>query len=711
MRPISLAVRVVSFLAFLLFSTSLAAQSADLSITKTDSPDPVTAGSEITYTITLVNAGPDPAANLFVTDGLPAQSTFVSFSAPPGFSVTTPAVGATGSVTASIPSFSGLAVFTLVVRANPNLANGATLFNTVQTGSGTADPNPANNNETVTTAVVTSADLSITKTDSPDPITAGTNLTYTITATNPGPSNSQNVTVTDTLPAGTTFVSATQTSGPAMTITTPAVGASGTFSATASPFAAGTTATFELVVAVDDSVTAGSVITNTARIQAPVTFDPDLANNEHTITTNVLTSADLGLTKTDSPDPAQAGGNISYTLTLSNAGPSAAAVVTLTDALPAGTTFVSATQTSGPSFSLTTPAVGATGTVTATAGALGSGAVATFTIVVSVDPALPGGTVLSNTATVTSSTPDPNDGDNAATQTTTVTGAPDLVVTKTDTADPVTAGDTLTYVVTLENAGASASQNVALSDAIPANTTFVSFTQTSGPTFTITTPAAGGGGTVTATVPSFAAGAAASFSLVVDVDAATAAGTTITNTANVSSDTGDANAANDSDTETTLVVAPTADLSVSKTVVGTGPFTAGSNVTFTITIANAGPDAATNVVATDTLPAGATLVSATPSQGTCGSGAPVVCSVGTLASGAAATITIVMQTSVTPGAQVNSVTVTANEIDPDGVNNAQTAPFTTVAAVAAAAIPTLAEWMLLLLAAAIAAAGVKVATR
>ena len=65
------------------------------------------------------------------------------------------------------------------------------------------------NTATASTTVQARADLSITKTDSPDPVTAGKNLTYTVQVTNGGPSTASAVTVTDTLPAGVTFVSAT----------------------------------------------------------------------------------------------------------------------------------------------------------------------------------------------------------------------------------------------------------------------------------------------------------------------------------------------------------------------------------------------------------------------------------------------------------------------------------------------------------------------
>jgi uncharacterized repeat protein (TIGR01451 family) len=131
----------------------------------------------------------------------------------------------------------------------------------------------------------------------------------------------------------------------------------------------------------------------------------------------------------DTPDPVIAGRNVTYTLTLSNAGPNDAAAALLSDPLPAGTTFVSFSQTSGPAFTLTGLPVGGTGTVTATAATFASGASATFELVVRVNPGTAQGTVITNTATASSTTTDPVPGNNIIAQDTTVRGAPLPLVT------------------------------------------------------------------------------------------------------------------------------------------------------------------------------------------------------------------------------------------------------------------------------------------
>jgi uncharacterized repeat protein (TIGR01451 family) len=101
----------------------------------------------------------------------------------------------------------------------------------------------------------------------------------------------------------------------------------------------------------------------------------------------------------------------------------------------------------------------------------------------------------------------------------------------------------------------------------------------------------------------------------------------------------------------------------------------GANATFTITVKNNGPGTASGVSLVDTLPAGLTLVSATPSQGSCTPTAPLTCSLGTLASGASATISIVAR-ATQAGTLVNRASVTANEPETNLTNNTAQASVT-----------------------------------
>ncbi|HJQ26446.1 MAG TPA: Ig-like domain-containing protein, partial [Blastocatellia bacterium] len=207
---------------------------ADLAVTKSDSPDPVTTGNNITYTINLINNGPDAAYNVKVTDATPANTTFVSATPPAGWAVTSsPSVGGTGNIVfekspAGPVANGGMAQFTVVVQVDPATAGGTVITNNAVATSDTPDGTPANNTGTTTTTAQAQADLALTKSDSPDPVIAGNNITYTINFVNNGPGTAQTVTVTDAVPANTTFVSAVVTTGSGWTIPSPpSVGGTG----------------------------------------------------------------------------------------------------------------------------------------------------------------------------------------------------------------------------------------------------------------------------------------------------------------------------------------------------------------------------------------------------------------------------------------------------------------------------------------------------
>jgi uncharacterized repeat protein (TIGR01451 family) len=131
-------------------------------------------------------------------------------------------------------------------------------------------------------------------------------------------------------------------------------------------------------------------------------------------------TADLVVTKTDSPDPVAVGSTLTYTVNVTNNGPADATGVTLTDTLPAGVTFVSATPSQG-------SCTHSGGTVTCPLGTLANGAMASVTITVT--PTATG--ILTNTASVTSATPDPQADNNSASASTGVDGTGCASVTAT----------------------------------------------------------------------------------------------------------------------------------------------------------------------------------------------------------------------------------------------------------------------------------------
>jgi uncharacterized repeat protein (TIGR01451 family) len=251
------------------------------------------------------------------------------------------------------------------------------------------------------------ADMSITKSDTPDPVSPGQNLSYHLTVTNngapSGPSTTSGVTVTDTLPAGVTLVSTTPSTGSCSGTTT--------ITCALGIFPGGASATIDIVVTVSPSAP-NNTISNQATVAA-ATADPNSANNTATATTSVVNGADLSLAKTGSPNPVHTGQPLTYTLTVHNGGPLAAASASLTDQLPRNTSFGTVTTTQGTcSFSQPAKRI-----VTCSLGTIGSGSTVTVTITVT-PPSKK--TAITNTASVSSTTPDPNTANNSASATTSV---------------------------------------------------------------------------------------------------------------------------------------------------------------------------------------------------------------------------------------------------------------------------------------------------
>ena len=656
---------------------------SDVSVTKAG-PTGATAGTDVTYSISLVSAGPDPATSVTLTDPLPGTETFVSFvqNNGPAFNCPPLTVGSGGTVTctlASFPAGTG-ASFTLVAHI-PNGTGSGTVYNNSATVSAAEDTN-SENDVGLTSLIVSSADLAITKTGPPT-VTAGTNISWTITASNGGPDTAQNVRIHDALPVGTVFVSLSQSSGPLVSCATPAPGTNGAVDCGLPTLSSGTSVVLVLTAGVSSSVANGTTLANTATMDSD-TGDPSAANNTSTSTSTVSAQADLSVTKTG-PAALSPGQNATFTITITNNGPSDAQTVALTDAVPANATFVSETQSGGPAFVCANPAVGGTGTINCTAGSLLAGATATFTVVVKVDASASG--TISNTASVSTTTTDPNAGDNTATATAPLTSSADLAVTKTGPTG-VTAGQTATFTIVATNNGPSDAPTVSLSDPVPANSTFASMSQNSGPVFTCTTPAAGGTGTVTCTIATLPAAASATFTLVLNTP--NGASGTLSNTVTITSATADPNPANNSATTTTNVAASSADLAITKTATAPG-VSAGADVTYTIVATNNGPSPAQNVSLSDALPANTTFVSMTQSAGpafTCttpaaGGTGTVTCTIAALASGGSATFTLVLNTSATAAGTIsNTTTITSATGDPNAANNTSTAAVTVAAALA-----------------------------
>ncbi|MEK7996867.1 MAG: LamG-like jellyroll fold domain-containing protein [Planctomycetota bacterium] len=143
-----------------------------------------------------------------------------------------------------------------------------------------------------TTRLINEADLAVTKSASPSgTVSAGTNVSYTITVANNGPNSANGVTLTDVVPSGTGFVSLTAPGS--WSCTTLAPGTSGTITCTKASMANGETATFTVVAMINCSAPNNTSISDTARINSVSPPDTNIANNSQTVVRTVSNPAPI----------------------------------------------------------------------------------------------------------------------------------------------------------------------------------------------------------------------------------------------------------------------------------------------------------------------------------------------------------------------------------------------------------------------------------
>jgi len=250
---------------------------ADLSITKTDGVTTATPGGSVTYTLVASNAGPEAAAQATVADDFVAELTCNWTCSGTGGGTCTSAGSGDLNDTAQLPvgaTVTYVAVCSVAANATGTLVNTAT----VAAAGGAADPALANNSATDTDTIGASANVGITKTDGVLVEVAGTPVTYTLVATNAGPSAAPSVTVTDTFAAVLTGCSTTCVASPGSSCAAGPL--LGNLSDVASLLAGGT-ATYTATCNLAPSATGSLSNTATATVGGGVT-DPVLANNSAT---------------------------------------------------------------------------------------------------------------------------------------------------------------------------------------------------------------------------------------------------------------------------------------------------------------------------------------------------------------------------------------------------------------------------------------------
>lgn len=679
-------------------------QGADLALTLTPSATTVASGSSLSYTLSVLNNGPDTATNVQVSGSLP-PGFVVSGGLPAGCSVSGQLLtcNLAGSIASGATTAVGPVNGVVAVAAGSTLTYAATVA--VNSGSAPQDPVSGNNTDTVHTSVTAGSDLAITKTASASsPVLVGATFNYTLTPTYSGDVPTSLV-VSDNVPSNFSIVSPASfnSNGWACTVSGQAVSCTRA-SGGASP---GSNVGIGAITIQVTAQTAGANVTNQATISGAQP-DPDSGNNTGQVTLTVaLPTADLHAYKTG-PNPALAstGSHWNWTIQLGNDGPAPfVGTAIMTDTLPIDITLNSYTL-NGWSCSPAAPFTAAAGSQTITcsrdytaASPLASGAKAPA-VVYDVSTTTLGS--YTNTMCVSSAvsgagdTPpaDSNSANNCASSSITVQAAAnsaDLQLFKSAGPTPVPAGDVLTYTLQIVNAGPATSNNVVLSDSLASLITsggFVGSSVTLGSATASASPCTPTGSANGPTV-NFSCTFTTVPMCTKDSDCPVVTiqirpggnGGSRTNTALVNSTvTADPDYSNNT-ASVTSQVDPRADMTVTKTVTPTTGI-AGQPLTYVITALNSGPSQAAGVTISDTLPLDVTFVSASPSSGTCGTtpGSEVTttagnrtlaCSLGSVNNNATKTVTVVVRpNTVTRNTTItNNVSVATTTIETDSTNN------------------------------------------
>ena len=625
-------------------------------------------GDVLRYTVTTRNDGGNPATQSVSTDELPAGVTYVPGSlaivSGAGTGSQTDAAGddrgeysaGTRTVrvrlgdggTAAAGGFIGVGAstsYTFDVKVDAAAADGVIVNEaTVAFHDGVVDQDRTSTSNETQTPVNPAADLAVAKTLDTSPLVAGEPATFTITVTNNGPQTGTGVNLSDVVPAGFTVTEMTWSQGSCTT--------AATIDCTLDRLPVGDTVIVTMTGIVDAATAPGAALTNTASVSGALT-DPNPGNNTATASGTVSASADLSIVKTFQPDEPVAGGEVVYSLVVHNDGPSVARDVRVTDPLDPATSFVGVTTSQG--------------TCAEDAGVLGCeiGDIApggTVTIAITTRLAPDTAVAVQNSASVTSSTPDPDPSNNVDSTSFEPSIEADLQVTKDVSPAQVAAGDTVTYTIVVHNNGVSDAVNAVLDDTLPSGLTVTSVNAQSGAV--CTQPDAGA---LQCEWADLAAGATATVVVEAAVAADAPAGT-VTNTASVASPAEDADPTNNSDSASVEIV-HSADVSVQK--VAAGDPVPGSTYVYTMTVRNDGPSVARAVTLTDTLPAG--FAYAADDGGCTLNGSTVVCPIGDLAPGAERVVHVSGTWGVgITGAVDNTATVTSPTPDPDPSNNTST---------------------------------------
>lgn len=428
---------------------------ADLSVVKTSSPNPGGIGQPLYYTIIVSNHGPETATSVMLEDTIPTGVCLTDITIEQGtYSYEN------GTITWNVGTLQADDTKTMTISVIPQTAgtmgNTATVYHN---NEGDEDPNPDNNTVFSEVTVTPGVDLVILKESYPRETSIGDTLTYLITVLNSGPSPANNVSVTDNLPAGVVVESITTSKGICQTT--------------------GNTLNCDLTsldanerwnIRIDVIPSTEGEIVNTAEVTSDEP-DSNPENNTDRVTTIVGPTADLSISKAVSTTEVVVDNTLTYTLLVTNHGPSDATNVVVIDTLPSNVSVSSITASQGTCYQIGD-------VITCNLGDLEKDQ--TIPIDIDIKPNEPG--FIINSADVSANEVDPNKCNNTTTAGVYVkkTVGTDLSVIKSHNPEPVAICTPVKYTITVANNGPTSATGIILSDKAPSSLEILSIASSQG---------------------------------------------------------------------------------------------------------------------------------------------------------------------------------------------------------------------------------------
>ncbi|WP_458457036.1 hypothetical protein [Methanobrevibacter sp.] len=594
-------------------NTTVANPICDLEITKVVNATSVNLNETVKWTITVVNHGPSAAKDVIVNDTIPNGLEFT---------VPTDCTFDGQYIIWNIGDLDVNASVTLELITK--VVTEGEITNIVVVNSSTPDSNESNNKDNNTTVVNPICDLEITKLVNATKVKVNDYVEWTVIVVNKGPSLAEDVVVNDSLPEGLKIISAAPSAG--------------SFDNDAGIWDIGNLNVSQSV----SLVLVTQVLTNDTFINVVVvnstTPDSNESNNHANNTTVAEPVCDVAITKLVNASNVEIGDVVEWTIIVVNNGPSTARDVVVTDTLPDGVKLVEIPENCKQDGN----------TVIWNVGDLNVDTPVSLTLLTQV--LIEGN--LTNVVVVNSTTPDSNESNNKANNTTVVESVCDLEIIKLVSAEKAFVGEELTWTIRVTNLGPSAAFDVEVFEDLPDTLKYIRYTADKG---------SFDSNTNIWTIGKLEKDDSVTLSIVTKVLSVG----NITNPVEVTTSTPDSNITNNKANNTTEAY-PVCDLEIIKSS-DKNVYKVGDEMHWIIEVINHGPSTATEVVANDILSSAVEFIGFTASKGSYNASAGVW-DIGELANGESVTLDILCKVLVS-GKIENHANVTCGINETDLTNN------------------------------------------